>query len=139
MYEICMFMQNSTPIHTGSKPSASTTGTKIGAVSSRMPIQSMKQPRMIQMIWIRITTPSGPTGSPVMNVLDQLGAAGERVDADQRRRAEEQPVQHDRHLGRVLGGACAACAQLNFPFHHIAMTAPSTPTPAASVGVAQPR
>ena len=57
-------MQKSTPIHTGSKPSASTTGTKIGAVRSRMPIQSMKQPRMIHTIWIRITTPSGPTGSP---------------------------------------------------------------------------
>ena len=59
-------MQNSTPIHTGSNPSLTTTGTKIGAVSSRMPIQSMKQPRMIQMIWIRITTPIGPTGRLVI-------------------------------------------------------------------------
>ena len=31
-----------------------------------MPIQSMKQPRTIQMIWIRITTPIGPTGSAVI-------------------------------------------------------------------------
>ena len=37
-------------------------------------------------------------------VLDQPGAAGERVDADQRRRAEEQPVQHDRDLGGLLDG-----------------------------------
>jgi hypothetical protein len=39
-----MFMQNSTPIQTGSNPSATTTGTKIGAVSSRMPIQSSGSP-----------------------------------------------------------------------------------------------
>ena len=61
-----MFMQNSTPSQTRSKPSVLATGTKIGAVSSRMPIQSMKQPRMIQIsIMIRIT-PIGPTGRLVI-------------------------------------------------------------------------
>ena len=67
-----MFMQNSTPIHTGSKPSAITTGTKIGAVNSRMPIQSMKQPSTIQMIWIMITTPIGPTGNAVITSWTSL-------------------------------------------------------------------
>ena len=61
-----MFMQNSTPSQTRSKPRAEATGTKIGAVSSRMPIQSMKQPSTIQMSWMMMITPIGPTGSPVI-------------------------------------------------------------------------
>ena len=49
-------------------------------------------------------------------LLDQLGAAGQGVDADQRRRAEEEPVQHRRDLGRVDHGAVhAGPAELAVP------------------------
>ncbi len=61
-----MFRQKRTPSHTGSKPSFSATGTKIGAVSSRMPIQSMKQPSTIQISMIISSTPIAPKGSPVI-------------------------------------------------------------------------
>ena len=89
----------------GRSRASSATGTKIGAVSSRMPIQSMKQPRMIQISIMMRITPDRADRQAGHRVLDQLGAAGERVDADQRRRAEEQPVQHRRDLGRVIDGA----------------------------------
>ena len=97
-----MFMQKSTPSQTGSKPSFSATGTKIGAVRSRMPIQSMKQPRTIQISLDHQDHADRLDRQPGHRVLDELRAAGERVDADQRRRAEEQPVQHHGDLGGVL-------------------------------------
>ena len=106
-----MFRQNNTPSQTRSKPSFSAIGTKIGAVRNRMPIQSMKQPRMIQIDLEHDDDVDRLERQRRHRVLDQPGAAGERVDADQRRRAEEQPVQHHGDLGRVLDRACATAAQ----------------------------
>ena len=128
---------NSTPNHSGSKSSAATIGRKTGTQSRMIPISSRNRPRKIRISTIAPSTIQREASS-VSTKFSRLSAPPVATKTEMKARA---PMVIHRIIAVTRSVSVAASDSIGKDRRRVTMAeaaAPSTPTAAASVGVAIP-